>query len=68
MTIIPHIIAGQSLTGSGGSPVFNPATGEQSATVLSGGKTEVDAAVTAAKAALPGWATTTPARSTVRSW
>ncbi|HEX2759534.1 MAG TPA: aldehyde dehydrogenase family protein, partial [Rhizomicrobium sp.] len=62
MTIIPHIIGGKALAGSGGSPVFNPATGERSATVLSGGKAEVDAAVAAARAALPGWAMTTPAR------
>jgi malonate-semialdehyde dehydrogenase (acetylating)/methylmalonate-semialdehyde dehydrogenase len=62
MTIIPHIIAGKTITGTGGSPVFNPATGEQSGTVLSGGKAEVDAAVTAAQAAFPGWAMTTPAR------
>jgi len=62
MKIIQHIIAGKNLSGSGGSPVFNPATGEQSATVLSGGKAEVNAAVAVAKAAFPGWATTTPAR------
>ena len=62
MTVIPHLIAGKPLSGSGGSPVFNPATGEQSATVLSGGAAEIDAAVAAATAALPGWAMTTPAR------
>jgi malonate-semialdehyde dehydrogenase (acetylating)/methylmalonate-semialdehyde dehydrogenase len=62
MTIIPHIIGGKPFSGSNGSPVFNPATGEQSATVLSGGAAEVDAAVAAAKSALPGWAATTPAR------
>jgi malonate-semialdehyde dehydrogenase (acetylating)/methylmalonate-semialdehyde dehydrogenase len=62
MTVIPHLIAGKPVSGSGGSPVFNPATGEQSATVLSGGAAEIDAAVTAASAAFPGWAMTTPAR------
>ena len=62
MTIIPHIIAGKRVSGAGGSPVFNPATGEQIATVPAGGAAEVDAAVAAAMAALPGWATTTPAR------
>ena len=62
MTIIPHIVAGKPVSGSGGSPVFNPATGEQAATVLSGGKAEVDAAVAAAAAAFPGWAATVPAR------
>ena len=62
MTHIPHLIAGKSVAGSGTSPVFNPATGEQSATVASGGKTEIDAAASAAAAAFGGWAATTPAR------
>jgi malonate-semialdehyde dehydrogenase (acetylating)/methylmalonate-semialdehyde dehydrogenase len=62
MTLIPHIIAGKPVSGSDGSPVFNPATGEQSGTVPSGGAAEVNAAVAAAKAAFPGWASTTPAR------
>ncbi len=62
MTIIPHLIAGKLVSGASGSPVFNPATGEQIATVPTGGAAEVDAAVAAALAALPGWATTTPAR------
>ncbi len=62
MTVIPHIIAGQPAGGSGGGPVFNPATGEQSGIVAAGGATEVAAAVAAAERALPGWAMTTPAR------
>jgi len=62
MSIIPHIIGGKSVTGGGGTPTFNPATGEQSGTVSPGGAPEVDAAVAAASAVLPGWATTTPAR------
>ena len=62
MTVISHLIAGKPLGGNGGSPVFNPATGEESATVLSGGTAEITAAVAAAKAALPGWAMTPPAR------
>jgi len=33
----------------------NPATGEQLGTISQAGKTEVDAAVAAARAALPGW-------------
>jgi len=37
------------------SPVWNPATGEVIARVPRGGKTEVDAAVAAAKAAYPAW-------------
>ena len=62
MTPIPHIIGGKTVNGGGGTPVFNPATGEQSGTVPSGGAAEVDAAVAAASAAWPGWAMTTPAR------
>jgi malonate-semialdehyde dehydrogenase (acetylating)/methylmalonate-semialdehyde dehydrogenase len=62
MTVIPHLIAGKPISGNSGTPVFNPATGEQSGTVLSGGKAEIDAAVAAAKAAFPAWAMTTPAR------
>jgi len=62
MKTINHIISGQPVTGSSHSPVFNPATGEQSAQVASGGAAEVDAAVKAAQAAQPGWAATTPAR------
>ena len=62
MTLIPHKIAGKSVAGSGTSPVFNPATGEQSASVASGQKTEIDAAVAAALAAFPAWAATTPSR------
>ncbi|HWM61336.1 MAG TPA: CoA-acylating methylmalonate-semialdehyde dehydrogenase [Rhizomicrobium sp.] len=62
MKTVPHIISGKTVTGSGHSPVFNPATGEQSAQVPAGGVVEIDAAVTAARAALPAWAATTPAK------
>jgi malonate-semialdehyde dehydrogenase (acetylating)/methylmalonate-semialdehyde dehydrogenase len=62
MTLIPHKIAGKNVAGSGTSPVFNPATGEQSASVASGRKAEIDAAVAAALAAFPAWAATTPSR------
>ena len=62
MTLIPHIIGGKPVSGSGGTPVFNPATGEQSGTVAPGGAAEIAAAVEAAQAAFPGWAATTPAR------
>jgi len=43
-------------------PGFNPATGEQTAQAAAGGAFEIDAAVTAARAAFPAWAATTPAR------
>jgi malonate-semialdehyde dehydrogenase (acetylating)/methylmalonate-semialdehyde dehydrogenase len=62
MTQIPHLIAGKAVTTGAASPVFNPATGEQTATVASGGKAEIDAAAAAARTAFPGWAATTPAR------
>jgi malonate-semialdehyde dehydrogenase (acetylating)/methylmalonate-semialdehyde dehydrogenase len=62
MKAISHIIAGKSVPGQIATPVFNPATGEQTAEVASGGAVEVAAAVEAAQAASPGWAATTPAR------
>src|SRR5438067_1300169 len=60
MKEISHIIAGKAVAGTNHSPVFNPATGEQSARVASGGAAEVDLAVTAAGAAFPAWAATPP--------
>ncbi len=59
---IPHIIGGKPVSGGGGTPVFNPATGEQSGTVPAGRAADVAAAVAAAAEAFPGWAATTPAR------
>ena len=41
-------------------PVFNPATGEQAAILPLSTKAELDAAVAAAKLALPAWAETPP--------
>jgi malonate-semialdehyde dehydrogenase (acetylating)/methylmalonate-semialdehyde dehydrogenase len=62
MNTISHLIDGQK-TGSGNStPVFNPATGEETARVLSGGAAEIDSAVKAATAAFPGWAATIPSK------
>jgi malonate-semialdehyde dehydrogenase (acetylating)/methylmalonate-semialdehyde dehydrogenase len=62
MKILPHLIGGKAVTSTGASPVFNPATGEQTGTVASGGAAEIAAAVAAATAAFPAWAATTPAR------
>lgn len=62
MKTIPHLIAGKTATSAATAPVFNPATGEQTATVASGGRAEIDAAVAAAQTAFPAWAATTPAR------
>lgn len=62
--LITHWIGGQPEAGSTGrsSAVYNPATGQISGQVALGGKTEVDAAVRAAKAAFPAWADTPPIR------
>ncbi len=46
----------QALTGADAIESKNPATGELLATISAGTKEHVDAAVTAAKAAAPGWA------------
>ena len=42
--------------------IFNPAVGEKAGRVAFAAAAEVDAAVQAARAALPGWAATTPLR------
>ncbi|MFE3882039.1 aldehyde dehydrogenase family protein [Streptomyces lydicus] len=47
--------------GSGTTEVVNPADGQVIATVPAGSAQDVDAAVRAARAALPGWAATPPA-------
>lgn len=56
MTVVPHVIAGRDVTGDLRSgPIFNPATGEQIASVGFADSDRVAEAVAAAKAALPGW-------------
>jgi malonate-semialdehyde dehydrogenase (acetylating)/methylmalonate-semialdehyde dehydrogenase len=62
MRQIGHIIGGQTIGSPSAMPVFNPATGEQTGAVASGGAAEVAAAVAAAMTAFPAWAATTPAR------
>ncbi|GAB4150746.1 MAG: CoA-acylating methylmalonate-semialdehyde dehydrogenase [Sphingomonadales bacterium] len=62
MTMISHVIGGQSQSSGRPAPVYNPATGAQSAEVLLGGADEVAAAVDAAAKAFPAWAATPPAR------
>jgi malonate-semialdehyde dehydrogenase (acetylating) / methylmalonate-semialdehyde dehydrogenase len=56
-TQIEHWVAGQSTPGRSGrtSPVYNPATGEQTGAVSLAGSGEVDAAVAVAKAAAREW-------------
>ena len=55
---INHLINGQSVAGAAYFETLNPATQEVLAEVASGGETEVNAAVAAAKAAFPKWANT----------
>ena len=57
-----HYINGERVAGESGrfGDVFNPATGEVAARVPFASAAEMRQAVAAAKAALPGWAATTP--------
>ena len=67
MKTIPHWINGQdagledkALTGTRSSPVFNPATGEQTGSLLLASKADVETAISAAEKAFPAWAATPP--------
>ena len=64
MNTIGHLIGGKRVAGTSGQsgPVYNPATGEQTATVAFAGPSEIDQAVQAAKAAQPAWADTSIVR------
>jgi malonate-semialdehyde dehydrogenase (acetylating)/methylmalonate-semialdehyde dehydrogenase len=57
-----HFINGQKVAGDGGrmGPVYNPATGEVTKEVPLASAAEVRKVVEVARAALPGWAATTP--------
>ena len=61
---IDHLIGARPVAGRSGrtSPVFNPATGEQSAELSLANEEEVDAAVAAAVEALPSWRATSLAK------
>lgn len=63
-TLLPaqlgHVIAGEIRTGGPTHPVLNPATGEQIAAIPFGDRSDVDAAVAAASAALRAWRARTP--------
>ena len=63
-TQIQHFIGGKPMPGKSGrgAPVYNPATGEQTASVPLASAAEVDEAVALARAAFPAWAMTTPLR------
>ena len=62
MTLITNAIGGERVASQSARrvPVFNPATGEQSAELALSTLEEINAAVASAKAAFPGWANTTP--------
>jgi malonate-semialdehyde dehydrogenase (acetylating)/methylmalonate-semialdehyde dehydrogenase len=62
MQTIPHFIGGARVTGSSQrtAPVYNPATGEQTGSVVLGTGEDVQRAASAAKGAFPAWAETTP--------
>src|SRR5471030_2029173 len=58
LTPCPLLINGEWLQPKGGTPVFNPSTGEVIAECPAGGAAEVEAAVAAAAAAFPAWSET----------
>lgn len=62
LPLIPHIINGQEVSApehaQRTSPVFNPATGQQTADLALGSVATVEEAVAAARAALPAWRAT----------
>lgn len=62
MPIIPHVIAGHHTEGHGTqrSDVFNPASGEVANQVVMGNADDLEAAISAAQKAFPGWAETPP--------
>jgi malonate-semialdehyde dehydrogenase (acetylating)/methylmalonate-semialdehyde dehydrogenase len=55
MTSIPHFVNGERVTGEGSSPVFNPATGEVSATVPVPDGSFVDDVIAIARQASLAW-------------
>ena len=55
LTTCPDFIAGEWRSVAGGTPVFNPSTGEVIAECPGGGADDVNAAVEAAAAAFPEW-------------
>jgi len=60
---IPFFIGGHEVAGKGRTaPVFNPATGEQTASVSLASTAEVNEAIAIAKKAFPAWAATPPLR------
>ncbi|WEK51720.1 MAG: CoA-acylating methylmalonate-semialdehyde dehydrogenase [Candidatus Kaistia colombiensis] len=62
LNTIPNLVDGKPSpsTSTRSQPVYNPATGEPSATLPLSTAAELDAAVASAKAAFPAWADTPP--------
>ena len=62
MTFISHFINGRQVDSPGlrQADVFNPALGEPCASVALADREDVDAAVSASRAAFPAWAATPP--------
>jgi malonate-semialdehyde dehydrogenase (acetylating)/methylmalonate-semialdehyde dehydrogenase len=59
MSLIRHFVNGEELADADRTgPVFNPATGERQHDVAFASTAEVERAIVAAKAALPGWRAT----------
>jgi malonate-semialdehyde dehydrogenase (acetylating)/methylmalonate-semialdehyde dehydrogenase len=64
MKTLGHYINGAAVAGAGSDylPVFNPATGAHAANLSVATAGEMEAAITAARAAFPAWAATPPLR------
>jgi malonate-semialdehyde dehydrogenase (acetylating) / methylmalonate-semialdehyde dehydrogenase len=64
MQTVGHFVGGKRMNGLGKrtSGVYNPATGDQSATVQLASNADVDAAVQVAREAQPSWGATPPAK------
>jgi malonate-semialdehyde dehydrogenase (acetylating) / methylmalonate-semialdehyde dehydrogenase len=64
VNVVPHVIGGKEQFPTSGNfgKIYNPATGLQSAQVGFASVEEVDAAVAVAKAAFPGWRSTSLSR------
>ena len=63
MNIVPHLINGQRVVGTGRTAdVFNPSTGEVTKQLALAGRATIDQAIAAAKAAFPVWRNTPPAK------
>jgi malonate-semialdehyde dehydrogenase (acetylating)/methylmalonate-semialdehyde dehydrogenase len=58
LTRCPHFISGEWRAAAGGTPVFNPSTGDVIAECPAGGASEVNDAVEAAARAFPAWSET----------